>query len=206
MYKSYSLCVKLKCILMVFAGDLWWESPVVRPLLHSSTSTLFKELNLCVHLFQVGDDHPHLYVRNLHNHHEVSLILFPLIFPHLCPLEKPLKSQPVVYVCVCVGSTGLCTAWWRLTAAGQVSPVWAACGAPRPWAAWQTVTMTWCRWSQVQEFVFVRVHVYIQHIKPSISLSSSLSRARSSANPLTHFQLPVCSPVDFPQAEIDDWN
>lgn len=79
-------------------------------------------MNWCfVIMSQVGDHHPDLYVWNLHNHHEVSVFFFPSQLPHVSiNLPQPLKPQ---YLCVCAGSTNLCAAWWRDTAAEQVSRV-----------------------------------------------------------------------------------
>lgn len=79
-----------------------------------------------------------------------------------------LKPQHVLYVpqaassCVvlCEGLTDLCAAWWRDTAAGQVSHVWAVCDGRLLSETPETATMTWCRWNQVKRVVFVHVLVH----------------------------------------------
>lgn len=101
----------------------------------------------------MGDHHPDLHVWDLYNHHEVSPS-FP-IFVILLGVSIP---SPVKMAVFCVGSTDLCAAWWRDTAAWTVSRVWTVCGGRPPWATRGTPIMTWCRWSQVLELAFVRVH------------------------------------------------
>ncbi len=162
-------------------------------------------MNVCLCLFQVGDYHPDLNVRNLHNHHEVSLFLF---LSHFQPVgHRTLKTHLSVCVCVvcvcvvsCVGSTDPCTAWWRDTAAGQGSRAWAVCDGRLLWEASETVTTTWCRWSQVRERVFVRVRVYIQNIK---KFPQSLSSVQQTQWHILGCQSnPLLSPCGFPTG----WN
>lgn len=49
-------------------------------------------------MFQVGDNHPDLYVWNLHNHHEVSLCLPPLVFPSS---TRSIHTKDAISLCVC---------------------------------------------------------------------------------------------------------
>lgn len=143
--------------------------------------------SLCLCLIKVGGHYPDLYVWNLHNNHEVSP--FQSNFLHLHPLiVKPpqaLYSIKTQHLCAlfCVGSTDLCTAWWRGTAAGTVSHVWAACDGRLRSEASESVTMTWCRWSQVQDRFYGSI---------SEQCSSDL---------VTHFNF--SSPDDFHQAKIE---
>lgn len=70
-------------------------------------------------MFQVGDHHPDLYVWTLYNHHEVSLCFCSYFQQHVLYVPQAASSCVVL----CEGLTDLCAAWWRDTAAGQVSRV-----------------------------------------------------------------------------------
>lgn len=57
---------------------------------------------VCVFVSQVGDHHPDLYVWNLHNHHEVSLVLSPqcCLCQSAAPSRVTTPLKPVSLACV----------------------------------------------------------------------------------------------------------